>query len=132
VREPLQIGQSRLRREEDTVLVRIVGYADMVLGTPLHAWMEETMQECGRCYLICDVAAMTGADPELRRYASEWHKTHKIIAVLCHGASFPIRVLVTLLQGAVRVVSGRTFGLVFVRDEADARAWIAAHRARAP
>jgi hypothetical protein len=132
VGESLCIGQSRIWREEDIVLARVVGLCDMAVGVPLHERMAEVIQECGRCYVIGDGAGLTGIDPAFRRYASEWHKTHKLTAVLCHGVSFPMRVIVTLVQGAVRLVNGRAFEIVFVRDEAEGRAWIAAHRARTP
>ncbi|WAS99308.1 STAS/SEC14 domain-containing protein [Nannocystis punicea] len=123
--EPLQIT-----REPDLVHLRVRGPFDLPVARAVHELIAQIMDENGRCYLLADMSQLDGIPNDARRYVGEWHKTHTITGVAVYGASFATRALATLMFHAVRIVGRQQMEMEFVRDEADARRWIAAHIAR--
>lgn len=82
-----------------------------------------------RYFVLTDISGLGKISPDARKRASEQIDTLRVCGGAAFGATFPQRVLVTLLS---RVLS--LFGnfadrpLVIVETEAQARAWIEARR----
>ncbi|MBZ5715792.1 STAS/SEC14 domain-containing protein [Nannocystis pusilla] len=124
--EPLQ-----LTREADLVHLKFRGPFVLEHAKTVHEYLAQIMAETGRCYLLADMSQMNGIPTDTRRYVGEWHKQHTVSGVAVYGASFATRAIATLMFQAVRIVGAQQIEMEFLRDEAEARRWIAAHSARA-
>lgn len=78
--------------------------------------------------MLADVTAMTGVEAETRRYAAKWNSKGQLGAVAIVGAGMPIRVIASLLTRAITMLhQRRTVPIEFLKEEAEARRWLAAH-----
>ncbi len=88
--------------------------------------VNEVLRAQGRCYMLVDMAGMTGMEPAARRAIGDWGRTaeQQVSGAAMYGTSFAMRVLTTLVLNAIRVLGRRDIVAFFARDEAEARAWL--------
>lgn len=89
------------------------------------------LHEFGSSFMISNMTGCTAFEPGARQYLAEWSRegTDKVSATAVYGVSFAMRVLVTLALNAVKFIGKYEGGdTVFVKDEAEARRWIAERR----
>lgn len=130
---PETIGRHTLWRLGDMLSIRYIGpitLSDVQAERDIFA---DVYRETGNCYLIADMSECTGIEPEARRYLANWSKDNPhgtIEGTAIHGVSFAMRAITTLTLNAIRFLSkNQPMAVVFVRDEAAARAWIDEQRA---
>ncbi|WP_437611016.1 STAS/SEC14 domain-containing protein [Sorangium sp. So ce834] len=83
----------------------------------------------GRDVLVLADVRHTGSIPaSARRISAEEMRTARIDAVAIVGASFPLRVVVTLLAKGVHILTGQLYPQQFFDTEGEARAWLLAQR----
>lgn len=100
----------------------------------LRAAAREVLEAHGSCFLLADLAHMTGIEAEARRLMAQWSKNHteQVSGVALYGCNFATRALLTLTLNAIKFLGQQQVPTVFVRDEAEGRAWIEARRALLP
>ncbi len=96
----------------------------------LQAIVRELLATRGSCFLIADLKGMTGIDAEGRRSMAAWSKNHAdpVSGAALYGAGFATRALINLTLSAIKLLGQQQIEMSFVRDEAEARAWVAGRR----
>ncbi len=123
------ISTHRLRVEGDTVLTRYVGVPELEHVMAIHQYFDRVLAEHGRLFVINDMSRSGIPTAEARQWLAEWARTHKIVAIVNFGASMPVRMLQSLIMNAAALLgSGPRVKTANCADEAEAFAWIAAHR----
>ncbi|MCY1072084.1 STAS/SEC14 domain-containing protein [Nannocystis sp. RBIL2] len=123
-------GTVRLTREGDVVHLQICGSLDLEQTRQMLDRVGQVSREMGRAYLLADLTQLVSIPHDSRRAIGVWSKTHHATAAALYGANFAMRTVTSLLFQAVRLIGNKHFELEFARDEATARRWIDAHRAR--
>jgi hypothetical protein len=83
----------------------------------------------GRQVLILnDVSRTSGPTPRGRKIAASDPRAKFLGPQAMIGAIFPLRVVVSMLETAARLIQGKVAPTAFFDDEASARAWLAAQR----
>lgn len=125
------ISTHRLRVEGDTVLTRYIGVPELEHVMAIHQRFDGVLAEHGRLFVINDMSRSGIPTAEARRWIAEWARSHKIVAIVNFGASLTVRMLQSLILNAAALLgtqpSVRTTNCA---NEAEAFAWIAAHRGR--
>ncbi len=122
------MGPHRARRIGDVIEMEVHGLVTLEHAVLLHDLMAEVLHETGRCFVLSDLADATTVTADARRYIAEWNRTHRASGIASYNLRFATRTMATLLAQAIRLLGGEDTPLVFVREEAEARAWIAARR----
>ncbi|MDI3286742.1 STAS/SEC14 domain-containing protein [Polyangium sp. 15x6] len=79
--------------------------------------------------LLCDVSRTPGPTVQARHLAANDRRMMLMGPLAMVGTNFQVRVVVSMLETAARLVQGKTSPTAFFDDEASARAWLAAQRA---
>ena len=124
------IGNQRVRVEGDTVFSRWSGSPSMAEIQGYHAVLERVIAEKGRVFCLIDMANTHHPPPEARQWLTEWSRRFHIDAIAGFRASFAVRVASTLILRAIRFFKGSALIMEFFETEAEARAFLAAERAR--
>jgi hypothetical protein len=127
---PLTFGRHRASHEGDLVRIQVDGDFGREDSVAFHDYLTRVLDEQGRLFVIGDLHGAGGIDPGARAVSSEWNRTHRLSACACFGASFPVRVLLSLTINAVKLLGLNTIEFTFVKDEPEARRWLDAQRAR--
>lgn len=129
--EFLRIGRHLLRQEGDIVFV--VWNGDVGLED-----VRELVEVVGRIHAAQPILFMlsdsrnTGSfDPEARRWVAQQTKERSLIALsVIFGASFPVRIVASMIHRAMRLLAPGSPETVFFATEAEARAFIDEERRR--
>ncbi len=99
----------------------------------LRTAVDAVADEHPRSYLLTDMKECTGIDAEARKYMAVWSKEpdRGLVGTAVYGNGFMMRSLITLALQAIRLLGQREALIHFFKDEAEARRWVAAHRASA-
>ena len=124
-------GPHHGRQIGELVEFRLEGRLCLPDAVTLHERMAAVIEEHGRCFLLCDLTTASTVQPEARRYMSEWNKTRGATAVATFGANFAMRAVATLIVNAIHLLGSNRVEIVFLRDEAEARQWLATRRVAA-
>ena len=124
------VGNHKVRVEGDIVFSRWQGVGSLAEIQAYHAIVERVIAERGQVYCLIDMSNTGRPTPEARQWMTEWSRRFHVNAVAGFGASFAVRVAVTLMMRAVRFFKGSEFLTEFFETEAEARAFLAAERAR--
>ncbi len=135
VRVPAVVGESRIgvhdcRVVGDMIEIAARGEITEADVDAMQALVVEVRTREGQCYMLVDLAGMTGLNAAARRKVATWgqSKATRLTASAVYGCSFAMRALITLTRNAIRVLSAMDIDMTFVSDEAKARAWLAAYR----
>lgn len=127
----MRVGQHTLRQEADLLTMQMRGSFTLADATAFYTIVEQVHADHGRVFLLADVAALGNIELEARRYVARRAEGH-ITAVAAYGTNPVIRTIAELLFSAIRLMRKRTIAaLVFVKDEAEGRRWLAQQRALA-
>lgn len=129
---PTAIGAHRVWREADLIGLQLAGPLELADVEVLRDLMLLVRREHGHCYMLAHAAGLTGISVAARKSLSEWSRSNpedRISGVGVHGINFAMRALSALTLGAINVMTRHPILVHFARDEAAARAWIAARRA---
>src|SRR5205809_571647 len=99
------IGTHRVLVAGDTVLTRYIGVPELVDMMAIHQRFDRVLAEHGRLFVINDMRHSGIPSPEARRWLGEWARNHKIAGIANFGASFPIRMLQSLILRATGLLS---------------------------
>ncbi|MGK4002498.1 STAS/SEC14 domain-containing protein [Sorangium sp. So ce1036] len=118
-----------LREEPDGILrMELRGDASEDMMREMAAVFRR-MAESGREILFLVDLRRVGAIPaSVRKVAAEEMRSARVDSAALVGASFSVRVLVTLTTKGVQLVTGKSYPLEFFEAEREARAWLLAQR----
>lgn len=120
-------GNHDARSADDLLELRLRGIVDETDSAEILRRAAELHRIHHRVFLLIDTTQTRGITPTARRYIAEWLRAHPEndgVSVL-FGASTTVRTLGSLLNSAVRILSGRPTRNHFVKSEEEARAMIA-------
>jgi hypothetical protein len=127
---PALLGQHVTARERDLVSIRLRGPLSLEEAQGFHAAVARTLARYGTAFVLVDSSQGGSLSPETRRWIAEWNKSHKVTGVAIFGSSLVVRALLTLVLNAIALMRREAVPSVFVKNEAQARAWLAALRSR--
>lgn len=122
-----------VRLEDDLVFVELHGRMSVAAAEALAEIYESTIKRHGYILILIDIeeSVLIGADPKARRILVDWNKQYsRKLAAAAFGGSAAVRVMLTLMNNAVRVLSGHAQPFQTFKTEAQARTFLAAQRAR--
>lgn len=112
--------------------VLIVGMTGEVSVSEMQAVLdlgEELFARNGYILLLADARGLTGMHPDARKLQAERVKQYiRPSHTAMYHVNAIMRVMATLVQRGVTLVTGKTFPLSFHKDEAEARAELARQR----
>ena len=118
----------------DLLRLEIRGSLTVADVAALQRAVREVLDAHDSCFLLADLTHMTGLEAEARRLMAQWSKDHteQVSGVALYGCNFATRALLTLTLNAIKFLGQQQVPTVFVRDEAEGRAWIEGRRALLP
>jgi hypothetical protein len=122
----VELGTHTLTQDGEQLRLWFHGPLTLPQAQQLRARIEE-LTRVGRCFMLVDMSELTTMEPDARRFLSDWGRASDmhISGAALFGTSFAMRAMTTLILSAIRVLGQREIHVVFVRDEAEARAWLA-------
>jgi aminoglycoside phosphotransferase family enzyme len=131
---PDRLGQHRLWHKGDVLGIHFGGHITLADCIELRGLIEQLGREVGYTFLLVDMHESASIAPEARKYMARWNResTEELLAgTAMYGISFAMRAIVTLTLNAIKFLGKKErTQTVFVKDEAEARRWIDAERAR--
>ncbi|XXX78205.1 STAS/SEC14 domain-containing protein [Sorangium sp. So ce134] len=117
-------------REEPDGILRVALHGDLTEDRARAAvGAVRRMAESGRDVLVlADVRHMGSVPASARKVSAEEMRTARVDAVAILGASFSVRVVLTLLTKGVHILTGQLYPQQFFDTEGEARAWLLARR----
>ncbi len=127
-------GAHTFRIEPELVSVRLVGTVSLIEAAEFTALLEQAHALHGELYMLFDAAQLDTIVPPARRLFVDWLRRHPriLVASANFGGGVVQRTMAQLLASAVRLLVGFLPPQSYHETEAEARAWLAAQRARAP
>lgn len=122
-----------VRLEDDLVFVELRGRMTVAAAEALAGIYESTVKRKGYILILIDIedSVLLGADPRARRILVDWNKQYsRTLAAAAFGGRAAVRVMLTLMNNAVRVLSGHAQPFQIFKTEAQARTFLAEQRAR--
>jgi hypothetical protein len=128
------LGKHSYFIEQDTYFLILGGPLELEDAVAMHATMAEMLKVYGRLFVIIDgrfPGSGTSPSPATRRFLAEWNRQHHASGVACFGDSGRRgSVFTAMIFAAIRLFRRSPLPLVFVKDEATARSWVASERAK--
>jgi hypothetical protein len=126
--QSFQIGLHRFRFEPPDVL--FMHFEGPVQAAEFHEFYATALKlkPEGQIFLVRDARHGGLLDSKMRTAVINTADPERLAAIITYGSSFQLRVVVTMLAKAMRVIRKSVPLVVFVDSEDDARAWIATHR----
>jgi hypothetical protein len=113
----------------DVCFAAFVGDIDASVMRRMNEELWRVAHEKPYIFLLLDHSRTGSVSSEARKLAAEGTRNLRVVGVASFGASFPVRVVVSLLARAHAFFRKETaMDLHFFRDEAEARAWIEERR----
>lgn len=117
-----------MEREKDLNTIKLRGNLSLDEAQVFHAMVERSLETYGTAYVLVDASQAGLISAATRRWIAQWNQEHQVSGVAIYGGSLVARTLLTLLLNAIVLMGRQNFPAVFLRTEADARAWLAALR----
>jgi len=120
-----------LRTRDDTFFLTCHGQMSRDEAICVHAEIEAILRRLGRVYVIVDVRDSAGATPECRRWIGEWNERHRATGVAIYGnTSAAARSIIAMVFTVIRFCRKSSLPMMWVKNEAEAIAWVAAERTK--
>lgn len=126
----VQIGAHSIVSDNDILVAHVTGPMMLDQMKEFLAVCAQTLAQHGSVYLISIMGPGYTLPPDSRRYIAEWGRQYKITGNLVVGAPFAMRVLLGMLSRASKMVGAKNPEIEFAASEAEARRWIAQHKAQ--
>ena len=124
------IGRHAVWQTDDVIEMQFHGTITQDDVEGMRVLVRTVLAERSTCFLIADMHHGTGIEPEARRYMAQWSKerTEKVSGCAIYGVGGPMRAILKLTLAAIKLLGAQQIEIVFMKDEAEARQWIAAQR----
>lgn len=132
---PEHLGRHRLELSGDVLKIVYDGPITLDNCLQLRVIFGEMRQTVGRCFLLVDMRKSTGVEPAARKYMADWSKEtpdEALSGTAMYGINFAMRAIITLTLNAIKFLGNKSEveGVVFLKDEPEARRWLDARRTR--
>lgn len=126
-RAPLAVGQHRIRVEPPIYLVENHGPVTLAEFDQLIAHLQAAIRDQGVCYFLMDVADTPAPSPEVRERMRQQGPVIGLRATVGFGAPLALVLFSRVIRRGMELLRrGNLPRFVMLRDEAEARAWVAA------
>jgi hypothetical protein len=125
------LGRHQVKLDGDVLHSRWFGAASLAELDQFLALAAELLDRHPLGFIVVDNTHAASGRPEVRRRIFEWSRSHTIAGgVAVYGANGAARVIGMLVVHAIRIIKGSDSNqrIVFVRDEAEALAWLSRRR----
>lgn len=123
-----KIGPHIVREEGDVVSIRVIGDLEAVHMQRLLEMIEGIIQRYGRYGTLIDTRQMTRLSPDTRKLVTEFKGASSCFGNAIFGDNLATRVVMTMAWRAIQLLNSQKFHAAFLKNEAEARAWLAARR----
>ena len=123
-----RFGAHAVELEDDLVIARFRGVLTVAEAQVFTAHVDAITAARGPVYTVLDMRQALGPEPQAREWIGQWGKHAQIHASAVFGANTVLRVVLTLLSNATRLLFRRSPPLGFCADELEARAWVVEQR----
>jgi hypothetical protein len=122
-----QVGKHSFQIEGNVIYIKYVAAVTLDDMIQMDAITRPVVDALPMIYLVYDLTESGLMTPQARRYAAENSKDLRCAALVIYGTSLLVRAGIALVLSAVRLIAKNVPPTVYVRDEEEARQWIAAH-----
>lgn len=119
-----KIGEHTIIDEGDVIACYYKGPVSLEEIQAVHDILDAALAAHKSVYQMIDFRTVPIPSAEVRRWIANWAQTRSLRAVVSFGASAPLRLIMNLLQNAIRLIKGHAPQTVLLRTEQDARAFI--------
>lgn len=123
-----RVGSHHVRTEAGVSFIKVVGVFTLDDTRAIASMHEQILAQYGVLYVIADLREASGFSPEGRKFLAEWNRRHTVTAIAQFGGSLLARTISNLVVGATRLLGGHVPMIKNVKDEDEARTFIAAFR----
>ena len=127
-----QTGPHLIQVEDDIIITRLHGTFTLEHAQTWCQISEDLIAKYGGIFSISDFRAGGTIQPESRCHIGQWPGVPKVRGLAMFGASLMLRVIMTMIVRAAKLLRNYTVPLITVATETEARAWIAEQRRIAP
>lgn len=122
-------GRHVLRTKDDTFFLTCHGQMNRDEAIVVHAEIEGILRRIGHAFIVVDVRDGDGATPECRRWIGEWNERHRATGVAIYGnTGTAARSIIAMVFAIIRFCRKSSLPMMWVKNEAEAMAWVAAER----
>ena len=126
----VQIGAHTIVSDNDILVAHVTGLMTLDQMKEFLDVCAKVLAQYGSVYLISIMGPGYTISPDSRRYIAEWGREHKMDGNLVVGAPFAMRAVLSVISRAAKLFGAKNPDLVFAASEAEARRWIAQHKAQ--
>jgi hypothetical protein len=123
----IQIGKHHARIEGQILFFYLFGDLTMPDLVEYMKLAEQIVAAHGCFYIVDDLSHLGTAAAEVRREVASWLGVAPCRGIAVYGGSLTARTLFTLILGAMRLLGTLKFPIALVRNEQEARVFVAAH-----
>jgi hypothetical protein len=116
--------------QPDALLVQLSGDMTGENMGKLHEMMDRMGDGQGPVIIMQDLSKAGAFTAAARKGIMANKRTHRITSVICIGASFQMRVFMTMISKALKFLNPMVSRTLFAKDEAEGRELLAAERER--
>lgn len=127
---PINVGTHTVYIEDDTVILVQNGTYHLEDARLTHEHVERILYGLGRVFVMVDQSNAGSNMPETRRFLRDWNKRHKASGAVMFGGSGMSIAAASLALSVIRFLHADALPVAYVKNEAEARAWIAQQRGR--
>lgn len=128
MRDPQPAEQYEVHVESDTVISAPAGVVSLAEAKQLLACLDEVIARHGYCLLMSNSARFKTVTADARQFSAKWITGKPLLGIAVYNASFTARTLFSLIMKGINLLNPRAIPLTFVREESEARAWLAERR----
>lgn len=110
------------------MILKLAGMLTLDEVQAITVLQEQMLAQYGRLFVIADLNDASGFSPEGRKFLVEWNRRHQINAIAQYGVGLLSQTITTLVAGATRILGGWVPQIKNVKDEDEARTFIAAEQ----
>lgn len=123
-----QLGLHTVKQDGDLLFIILRGPLALAEAQVLHGLLADTLQRWGHAYVLVDSSRGDALSADTRRWIAEWNQRHRVDGVAIFGANLFMRTMLSLVLNAIGLLGKRRVPAHFVKNEAEARAWLASLR----
>src|SRR5262249_9645665 len=114
--------------EDDILFLEIVDDLSMSDIEEYIKLAEQLVAQHGSFYIVDDITNFRSASGEVRRRIADWLASNACLGAVLYGGSLAARTVAILVVRAMNLIGKQPFPIVFMKNEKEARDWIASHR----
>lgn len=127
---PIKVGTHTVYIEDDTVILVQNGTYHLEDARLTHVSVERILYGLGRVFVMVDQTNAGPTAPDARRFLRDWNKRHKASGAVMFGGSSMSIAAASFALSVIRFLQADALPVAYMKNEEEARAWIAQQRDR--